>query len=191
MLNQLKVILYWWNSLHLYIKSKGASNIKQMKWEQLETSIHQPGRVLRVLRLQLSIHFLCCSADIVSPYPWPPAAPQRTILGQLVGLKNASPSHPNEFLFSPVSSLNRSAFKLYKVVPVLRKSLCTTRKRSWAALTINVKLYFNLHPQPVIITALSQFKEDHCKISAPCKNKQTLLHGWVISITLWPVYAQF
>lgn len=36
-----------------------------------------------------------------------------------------------------------------------------------------------------------QLKEDHCKISVASKMKQALLHGWVISITLWSVYAQF
>lgn len=36
-----------------------------------------------------------------------------------------------------------------------------------------------------------QLKEDHCKISVASKMKQTLLHGWVISIPLWSVYVQF
>lgn len=50
---------------------------------------------------------------------------------------------------------------------------------------------------PVCIPNLSssqhsqQLKEDLCKILVASKMKQTLLHGWVISITLWSVYAEF
>lgn len=163
-----------------------------MKWEQLETSIHQTGRWLRVLRLQLSIHFLCCSAvnaGIASLYPWPLAAAQWIILGQQVCLKNAS-FPPKWVLIYPSQFLKLTCHQIIQSY-ACTKAVCAQPETEGGQLCWSM-----WNPTSVCIPNLSsqhsqQLKEDHCKISVASKMKQALLHGWVISITLWSVYAQF
>lgn len=159
-----------------------------MKWNQAETSKHQLGIFFT--------HLLCCSAGLVSPYPWPPPTPQWTILWQLVHLKKMPPSHPNNFFFFYYFSfLVQTVPQTHLSSDYIKFCLCSggvcvqpeIQAGQLCRSIENLSLIYipNLSsPQHSLsLNRRAAWSLKHTKI--------TFLHGWVISIILWPVYAQF